>query len=200
MAIGNPFGVGQTVTLGIISATGRDRVGINTYENFIQTDAAINPGNSGGALINAFGQIIGINTAIYSKSGGSQGIGFAIPVNSVLKIMQQIVETGKVQRGWLGIEVQDIDNALAESFGLTNTKGAVIAGLLRGGPGANAGLKLGDVIVKIGQQNINDSHDVMNAIAEVKPKNNVQITLLRNHKTLSVSAEVGTRPSPAGKR
>jgi len=197
MAIGNPFGVGQTVTMGIISATGRDRVGINTYENFIQTDAAINPGNSGGALINAYGQIIGINTAIFSKTGGSQGIGFAIPVNSVLKVMQQIVETGQVQRGYLGIEVQDIDATLAESFGLSSTKGAVVAGLLRNGPGAAAGLKPGDVILKIGAMDILDSHDVMNAIAEVKPQHEVKITLWRNRQIITATAEVGKRPAPA---
>jgi len=200
MAIGNPFGVGQTVTLGIISATGRDRMGINTYENFIQTDAAINPGNSGGALINAFGQVIGINTAIYSKSGGSQGIGFAIPVNSVLKVLQQIVETGQVQRGYLGIEVQDIDATLAESFGLSNTNGAVVAGLLRDGPGYAAGLRPGDVITKIGDIDIVDSHDVMNAIAEIKPQHSVEITLLRNRKTITAVAEAGKRPAPIDKR
>lgn len=193
MAIGNPFGVGQTVTMGIISATGRDRVGINTYENFIQTDAAINPGNSGGALINAYGQMIGINTAIYNKS---EGIGFAIPVDAALKVMQQIVETGQVQRGWLGIEVQDIDRALAESFGLPDTRGAVVAGLLRNGPGAKAGLKPGDVIIKIGDHDIVDSHDVMTTIAEVQPQHKVDISLRRNRQVIKLSAEVGKRPPP----
>ena len=195
LAIGNPFGVGQTVTMGIISATGRDRVGINTFENFIQTDAAINPGNSGGALINAYGQLIGINTAIFSKSGGSQGIGFAIPVDSAMNVMQQIVESGQVQRGWLGIEVQDLNPALAESFGMDAPTGAVIAGLLRRGPGAEAGLRPGDVIVQIGEEKINDSRDVMNAIAAVKPDSTVEVTVRRNGENQRLSVKVGKRPA-----
>lgn len=195
LAIGNPFGVGQTVTMGIISATGRDRVGINTFENFIQTDAAINPGNSGGALVNAYGQLIGINTAIFSKSGGSQGIGFAIPVDSAVTVMQQLVESGQVQRGWLGIEVQDLNPALAESFGLDSLKGAVIAGLLREGPGATAGLRPGDVIVQIGEEAILDSRAVMNAIAAVAPGKTVSVSVLRNGSKQTVSAQVGKRPS-----
>jgi|GEM_PF-21917 len=194
LAIGNPFGVGQTVTMGIVSATGRDRLGINTFENFIQTDAAINPGNSGGALINPFGHLVGINTAIFSKSGGSQGIGFAIPVTSAVDVMQQIIETGHVSRGWLGIEVQDITPALAESFGLSSTAGVIIAGILRNGPAAAAGLKPGDIILEINRQAVRDSRDVMNSIAKQPPKSKVRVDILRLKEKMSLEAEVGERP------
>lgn len=194
LAIGNPFGVGQTVTMGIVSATGRDRLGINTFENFIQTDAAINPGNSGGALINPYGHLVGINTAIFSKSGGSQGIGFAIPVSSAMDVMRQIIETGHVSRGWLGIEVQDISPELAESFGLKNTAGVIIAGILRSGPAAAAGLKPGDVITSVNGQNVRDSRDVMNSIATLPPKSKVRIDILRMNKNQTLEAVVGERP------
>jgi serine protease DegS len=152
LAIGNPFGVGQTVTMGIVSATGRDRVGINTFENFIQTDAAINPGNSGGALVDAKGNLVGINTAIFSRSGGSQGIGFAIPMSIARDIMSQIIETGQVSRGWLGVEAQDITPQLAESFNLQGVTGVIIAGIQRSGPAAQAGLRPGDIITSINGQ------------------------------------------------
>ena len=194
LAIGNPFGVGQTVTMGIVSATGRDRLGINTFENFIQTDAAINPGNSGGALINPYGHLVGINTAIFSKSGGSQGIGFAIPVSTAVDVMQQIIEKGHVSRGWLGIEVQDITPALAESFGLKNTAGVIIAGILRHGPAAKAGLKPGDVVTEVNQEPVRDSRDVMNSIAKLPPKTKVRIDILRLKEKMSVEAIVGERP------
>ncbi len=151
LAIGNPFGVGQTVTMGIVSATGRDQLGINTFENFIQTDAAINPGNSGGALINAYGELVGINTAIFSKSGGSHGIGFAIPVTLAKGVMDQILKKGRVVRGWLGIAGQDITPALAESFGLKESRGVLVSGVLEGGPADKAGIQPGDVIAKIDQ-------------------------------------------------
>ena len=152
LAIGNPFGVGQTVTMGIISATGRNQLGLNTYEDFIQTDAAINPGNSGGALVDAQGNLLGINTAIFSRSGGSQGIGFAIPVKLAMDVMRSIVEKGQVVRGWLGLEVQALTPELAESFGLLDSPGILVAGVYREGPAAKAGLQPGDIILKIAQE------------------------------------------------
>jgi serine protease DegS len=194
LAIGNPFGVGQTVTMGIVSATGRDRLGINVFENFIQTDAAINPGNSGGALVNPYGHLVGINTAIFSRSGGYQGIGFAIPVSSAIDVMQQIIETGHVTRGWLGIEVQDITPQLAESFGLKDTQGVIVAGILRNGPAANAGLQPGDVIKQINGEPMRDSRDVMNVIAKTAPEQKVDISILRQGKKDEIKAAVGKRP------
>jgi serine protease DegS len=194
LAIGNPFGVGQTVTMGIVSATGRDRLGINVFENFIQTDAAINPGNSGGALINPYGHLVGINTAIFSRSGGYQGIGFAIPVSSAIDVMQQIIETGHVTRGWLGIEVQDITPQLAESFGLKDTQGVIVAGILRNGPAANAGLQPGDIIKEIDGEPMRDSRDVMNVIAKTAPEEKVTITIVRQGKKKEIQAAVGKRP------
>src|SRR5204862_7746919 len=149
LAIGNPFGVGQTVTGGIVSALGRTGLGINTFENFIQTDAAINPGNSGGALIDVGGNLIGINTAIYSRNGTSMGIGFAIPVSIARQVMDQIIATGSVTRGWIGVEVQDITPELAESFKLSNTHGVLIAGIVRGGPADRSGVKPGDILVEV---------------------------------------------------
>lgn len=195
LAIGNPFGVGQTVTMGIISATGRNRLGINTFENFIQTDAAINPGNSGGALINAYGHLIGINTAIFSKSGGSQGIGFAIPLSIASNIMQQIIETGHAIRGWLGIEVQDISPALAESFGLADTKGVIVAGVLRNGPADKMNLRPGDIMTEVDGKAIIDSRSVMNMIAMVKPNSNISVKILRRGKEIILKGDVGVRPS-----
>lgn len=194
LAIGNPFGVGQTVTMGIISAMGRNTVGINTYENFIQTDAAINPGNSGGALINPYGQLIGINTAIFSKSGGYQGIGFAIPGKFAIEVMQQLIQHGRVIRGWLGIEVQDITPALAESFHLQNTQGVIVAGILRNGPAAQAGLRPGDVIKKINDNEINDTKQVMNNIANIKPDAKIKIDIMRQGKAITLEGTVGQRP------
>jgi serine protease DegS len=194
LAIGNPFGVGQTVTMGIVSATGRDRLGINVFENFIQTDAAINPGNSGGALINPYGQLVGINTAIFSRSGGYQGIGFAIPVSSAIDVMKQIIETGHVTRGWLGVEVQDITPQLAESFGLKDTTGVIVAGILRNGPAATAGLQPGDIIKEIHGDPMRDSRDVMNTIAKAAPGEKVKITIIHKGKKSEVEATVGKRP------
>jgi serine protease DegS len=194
LAIGNPFGVGQTVTVGIISAMGRNTVGINTYENFIQTDAAINPGNSGGALINPFGQLIGINTAIFSKSGGYQGIGFAIPGKFAIEVMQQLIQHGRVIRGWLGIEVQDITPELAESFHLKNTQGVIVAGILRNGPAAQAGLRPGDIINKIDGKEITNSKEVMNTIANVKPDSKIRIDIIREGKEMALEGTVGQRP------
>ncbi len=196
LAIGDPFGVGQTVTMGIVSATGRSRLGISTYENFIQTDAAINPGNSGGALINAYGELIGINTAIYSRSGGSQGIGFAIPVSLAKSVMTQIIDHGRAVRGWLGIETQDINPALAESFGLQDTRGIIVAGVLRGGPADQSGLQPGDVITDIDGKPVTDSRGMMNLIAQTKPGTVIEIRLTRNNSPSVVKATVGDRPSP----
>ena len=198
LAIGNPFGVGQTVTMGIVSAKGRSHLGINTFENFIQTDAAINPGNSGGALINASGHLVGINTAIFSKSGGSQGIGFAIPTAIAKRVMEDILQLGHVVRGWLGIEPQDITTQLAESFGLKNTIGVIVAGVLRNGPADQAGIKPGDIITHINGNSVEDSNDALNLIASSRPGNKMAIDLLRNGKKISKEAEVTQRPIPRG--
>jgi serine protease DegS len=197
LAIGNPFGVGQTVTFGIISATGRDQLGINTYEDFIQTDAAINPGNSGGALINAQGELIGINTAIYSRSGGSQGIGFAIPVNLAKGVMKQIIEQGHVVRGWLGIEAQDITAELAESFELGSRDGVLIAGVLRDGPADKAGILPGDVITSIDDTAVSDARQAMSIISEQRPDALITLGGLRQGKPFQTQARVIQRPTAA---
>ena len=196
LAIGNPFGVGQTVTMGIISATGRNQLGLNNYEDFIQTDAAINPGNSGGALVDANGNLTGINTAIFSKSGGSQGIGFAIPVKLAMEVMKSIIEHGQVIRGWLGIEVQPLSQELAESFGLSGRPGIVVAGIFRDGPAQKAGLQLGDVILSIDGEPAGDGRRSMNQVARIKPTDKVTIQVMRNGKELKLTAEIGLRPPP----
>lgn len=195
MAIGNPFGVGQTVTFGIISATGRDHLGINTYEDFIQTDAAINPGNSGGALINARGEMIGINSAIYSRSGGSQGIGFAIPVNLAKNVMKQIIEQGHVVRGWLGIEAQDLTPQLAESFGMKDTNGVLIAGVLRDGPADTAGIKPGDIVTSIDGIEVIDAQQAMRLISEKPPETDIRIGGIRKGQSYVTGARVTSRPA-----
>jgi serine protease DegS len=194
LAIGNPFGVGQTVTFGIISATGRDQLGITAYEEFIQTDAAINPGNSGGALINARGELIGINSAIYSRTGGSQGIGFAIPISLAKGVMTQIIEQGHVVRGWLGIEAQDLTPQLAETFGSDSTSGVLIAGVLSDGPADRAGLLPGDIVTTINNVAINNATTAMKAISEQAPGSVIQLGGLREGKTFSLSAKVSERP------
>jgi serine protease DegS len=195
MAIGNPYGVGQTVTLGIISATGRDHLGINTYEDFIQTDAAINPGNSGGALINARGELIGINSAIYSRSGGSQGIGFAIPVNMAKGVMKQIIEHGHVVRGWLGIEAQDLTTELAKALNLDSTSGVLISGVLRGGPADTAGILPGDVVLTINNQPVKEAQQAMRVISEQHPDTMVRLEGSRQGKPFTVEAKVSQRPA-----
>jgi serine protease DegS len=194
LAIGNPYGVGQTVTFGIISATGRDHLGINTYEDFIQTDAAINPGNSGGALINARGELIGINSAIYSRSGGSQGIGFAIPVSLAKGVMKQIIEHGRVVRGWLGLEAQDLTAELAESFGLKNDHGVLISGVLRGGPADEAGILPGDVVTVIGDTSVDNAHKAMKIISGLPPETTVRLAGFRDGNHFSVEARIIPRP------
>jgi serine protease DegQ len=194
LAIGNPFGVGQTTTMGIVSALGRDRLGINTYENFIQTDAAINPGNSGGALIDTQGRLVGINTAIYSKSGGSLGIGFAIPAAAAQKVLSEIVTFGFVKRGWLGIEPQDMTADLARAFGLERAGGVIIAGMMRDGPGAKGGLKVGDIVQTIAGQPINDTQRLMARIAAYAPGETVELGIYRNGRKQSMTMTLGQRP------
>ncbi len=194
LAIGNPFGVGQTVTMGIISALGRNHLGINTFENFIQTDAAINPGNSGGALIDTNGNLLGINTAIYSRSGGSLGIGFAIPVSTVKTVMDSIISNGQVVRGWIGVEPQDITPELAESFGLTKKTGAIIAGVLKGGPADKAGMKPGDILVAVEGKPVNDTTEMLNLIAQLVPGNKAKMTVLRKNSESVLNVTVGKRP------
>lgn len=196
LAIGNPFGVGQTVTMGIISALGRSHLGINTFENFIQTDAAINPGNSGGALIDADGNLLGINTAIYSRSGGSLGIGFAIPVTTVKTVMDSIISTGQVVRGWIGVEPQDITPELAESFGLAKKSGAIIAGVLKGGPADRAGIRPGDILVAVEGKPVTDTTDMLNLIAQLTPGNKAKLTVLRKSQESTIDVTVGKRPRP----
>ncbi|WP_353981811.1 Do family serine endopeptidase [Salinicola endophyticus] len=197
LAIGNPFGVGQTVTMGIISATGRDHIGLNAYEDFIQTDAAINPGNSGGALVNANGSLVGINTAIFSRSGGSQGIGFAIPTNLARSILDDIVTQGRVIRGWLGIDAQQMTPDLAASFGLKTLSGVIIANVVAGGPGAKAGLEPGDILLAVRGKPILDPRETMVDIAEITPGTQLPITILRNGEKREVTLTVGERPEPS---
>ncbi len=197
LAIGNPFGVGQTVTQGIVSALGRSHLGINTYENFIQTDASINPGNSGGALIDADGNMVGINSAIYSRSGGSMGIGFAIPSSLAKQVMEQIIAHGSVVRGWMGIEAQDVTEELAESFKLSESKGALIAGVLRDSPADKAGLKAGDILMKIAGKPVADAEGMLNIIAALKPNEKVALVITRNGVNQNVDVVIGRRPKPA---
>jgi len=194
LAIGNPYGVGQTVTMGIISATGRDHLGINTFENFIQTDAAINPGNSGGALINARGDLIGINTAIFSKSGGSQGIGFAIPARLAVNVMEQIIEHGHPVRGWLGIEARSLDSNHTSSFGLVDQRGVVVAGVYRDSPAAKAGLAAGDVITHIDSEVAENARVVLKRIAKYPPGSSIRIRGYRGREPFEFAAVVAQRP------
>jgi serine protease DegQ len=196
LAIGDPFSVGQTVTMGIVSAVGRE-ITTNPFGSFIQTDAAINPGNSGGALVDANGNLIGINTLIFSRSGGYQGIGFAIPVGLAKRIMEQIIETGAVTRGWFGIEVTDITAELADSLGLKATRGAIVGAIERGSPAERSGMKLGDVIVAVNGKAVPDTSTTLNAIAEMPPGKSVPVKVLRQDKELQLDIVVGKRkPRP----
>lgn len=197
LAIGNPFGVGQTVTQGIISALGRNHLGINTFENFIQTDASINPGNSGGALIDVNGNLIGINSAIYSRNGGSMGIGFAIPVSIAKQVMEQITFNGSVTRGWIGIEAQDITPELAESFNLKTVNGSLIAGVLLDSPADRAGLRPGDILIAIDHKPVTDSQSMLNLIAMLKPRDKATLSILRAGRKIEISLTVGKRPLPS---
>ena len=194
LAIGNPFGVGQTVTSGIISATGRNMLGINTFENFIQTDAAINPGNSGGALVNSYGELIGINTAIYSQSGGSQGIGFAIPLSLARNVLTQIIEFGHVKRGWLGIAIQDMTPELAESFGMGKVYGIIVNGVAKTGPADKAGIKPGSVITHINDNEITNTRHLLNLVSQVKPGNKISIKGINQKGRFATKATVIQRP------
>ena len=193
LAIGNPFGLGQTVTMGIISALGRT-LGINTYESFIQTDAAINPGNSGGALVDIKGNLIGINTLIYSQSGGSLGIGLSIPTVVAKQIMEQIIQTGNVTRGYIGVEVQDLTKELAESFKLTGTEGALIAGVRQKGPADNAGIKPGDILIAVEGKPVTSSSDMLNLIAVLSPGQTATFMVLRNQEEKSFKIRIDKRP------
>ena len=197
LAIGNPFGVGQTVTMGIVSAQGRSHLGINTFENFIQTDAAINPGNSGGALVDSNGNLIGINTAIYSQSGGSLGIGFAIPMSLAKNVMEQIIKTGTVTRGWIGVEVQEITPELAESFKLPASQGALIAGVMRGSPADRAGIRPGDVLTTVQGKPVSDPQSMIENIAALTPGQGALIHLRRSQKEFDLQVEIGRRPKAA---
>ncbi|ABM50585.1 Do family serine endopeptidase [Burkholderia mallei] len=196
LAIGNPFGVGQTVTMGIISALGRNHLGINTFENFIQTDAPINPGNSGGALVDVNGNLLGINTAIYSRSGGSLGIGFAIPVSTARNVLESIITTGTVTRGWIGVEPQDVTPEIAESFSLAQKSGAIVAGVLQGGPADKAGIKPGDILMSIDGEDITDTTKLLNVVAQIKPGTPAKVHVVRKGKELDVTVVIGKRPPP----
>ncbi|MBI2296964.1 MAG: PDZ domain-containing protein, partial [Betaproteobacteria bacterium] len=198
LAIGNPFGVGQTVTFGIVSGLGRSHLGITTFENFIQTDAAINPGNSGGALVDVSGNLIGINTAIYSQSptGASIGIGYAIPVSIARQVMEQIIQKGSVTRGWIGVGVQDITKELAESFKLSRQSGVLISQVERDGPADKAGVKLGDVLLAVNDKPVADTTGMLNLIAALQPGQQAKLKLVRTQAETDVTVTVGRRPKP----
>lgn len=196
LAIGNPFGVGQTVTMGIISALGRNNLHINSFENFIQTDAAINFGNSGGALVDTRGNLIGINTAIYSQSGGSVGIGFAIPVSTAKTVMEAIIKDGHVVRGWIGVETQDITPELAQSFNLQRSSGAIIAGVVRNGPADKAGIVPGDILLAVEGKPVGDTTEMLNLIAQLPPGGKAKMTVLRKNREAALDVMVGKRPLP----
>jgi Do/DeqQ family serine protease len=196
LAIGNPLNVGQTVTMGIVSATGRDRIGLNTFENFIQTDAAINPGNSGGALINARGELIGINTAIFNQAVGAQGIGFAIPISLALDIMQQIIEFGEVTRGWLGVEGTEISARAALATGDPGIKGALIVGVFIDSPADKAGITAGDIVVAVDDNPVLGIRDLLDQVTLHKPGEQVQVTLFRGSQKMTLMLEVAQRPKP----
>ena len=194
LAIGNPFGVGQTVTMGIISATGRNQLGISNLENFIQTDAAINPGNSGGALVNARGELIGINTAIFSKSGASHGIGFAIPSMIVKSVLENIVNYGTIQRGWLGVKLQDLTPSLAKSFDAQGLQGVIISGVYRDSPAFRFGIKPGDILTKLNGVAISNKNQWKNMILQFKPKQKIKISLFRQGSFINKTIPLGTKP------
>lgn len=193
-AIGNPFGVGQTVTQGIISATHRSNLGINTFENFLQTDAAINPGNSGGALIDVNGNLIGINNAIYTRTGGYQGIGFAIPISLAKEVMTELIDQGHVTRGWLGLSLNTLNDDIRKTVNYPKGDGAVIAGVIRGGPAFNGGLRPGDVIISLNNKAVASPSDVLSIAAKLKPEVPAPIAIIRNGETLDFRVVIGKRP------
>ena len=199
LAIGNPFGIGQTVTMGIVSGLGRTP-GINTFENFIQTDAAINPGNSGGALVDANGNLVGINTAIYSRSGGSLGIGFAIPASSAKQVLESIISNGSVSRGWIGVEPKEVTSEIAESLKLPPGAGILIAGVVRGGPADAAGIKPGDVLMAIAGKPLSDPTSMRNLVAGLAPGSNATALLKRNQQNVEIRIEIGKRPRSTARR
>jgi serine protease DegQ len=196
LAIGNPFGVGQTVTSGIVSALGRNQLGINTFENFIQTDAAINPGNSGGALVDVNGQLMGINTAIYSRSGGSMGIGFAIPVSTAKLVLEGIVKEGVVRRGWVGVEPAELSPELMETFGVKAKRGVLITGVLQNGPAAQAGIRPGDVILEVGGKQVSSVPELLTSVAALKPAVPAKFRLIRRDDAVELNVTPGVRPKP----
>ena len=200
LAIGNPFGVGQTVTSGIISALGRSQLGINTFENFIQTDAAINPGNSGGALVDTAGNLLGINTAIYSRSGGNLGIGFAIPANTARQVMEGLIKDGQVTRGWIGVEPRDLTPEIAESFNLPVKQGVLITGVLQDGPASAGGMRPGDVVVKVGGTAVAITSQLLNAVAALKPQADAVIAVQRGDKAVDLTVTVVQRPKSQVRR
>ena len=194
LAIGNPFGVGQTVTSGIVSALGRNQLGINTFENFIQTDAAINPGNSGGALVDVNGSLLGINTAIYSRSGGNMGIGFAIPVSTARQVLEGIVRDGQVTRGWVGVEPNELTPELAETFGLKDVEGVIITGVLQNAPAAKAGLRPGDVLVRVAGEPVRHVGELLTRIAALTPGVSAKIDVMRRNQALTLEVTPTQRP------
>jgi serine protease DegQ len=194
LAIGNPFGVGQTVTSGIVSALGRNSLGINIFENFIQTDAAINPGNSGGALVDVAGNLLGINTAIYSRSGGSLGIGFAIPVSTARQVMESLIKDGRVTRGWIGVEPRDLTPEIAKTLDLSVKQGVLITGVVQSGPASEGGLRPGDVVLKIAGAPITNTPQLLNAVAALKPRETATVSVQRGPTALDVRVTVGQRP------
>jgi serine protease DegQ len=196
LAIGNPFGVGQTVTSGIVSALGRNQLGLSVFQDFIQTDAAINPGNSGGALVDTAGNLLGINTAIYSRSGGSMGIGFAIPVSTAKLVLEGIVRDGQVTRGWIGVEPNDLSPELAETFGVKTTAGVIITGVLQNGPAAQAGVRPGDVIAQVSGKPIANVTELLSTVAALKPGEASEFEVLRREERLRLQVTPGTRPKP----
>ncbi len=196
LAIGNPFGVGQTVTFGIVSGLGRSQLGITTFENFIQTDAAIHPGNSGGALVDVRGNLVGVNTAIYSQTGASMGIGYAIPVSIARQVMEQIIAKGSVTRGWIGVGVQDINKELAESFKLPTAKGVLITQVERGSPADKAGVRLGDVLVAVNGKPVGDSTTMLNLVAALRPGEQARVRVARNEEETDLTVTIGRRPRP----
>jgi Do/DeqQ family serine protease len=200
LAIGNPFGVGQTVTSGIVSALGRSQLGINTFENFIQTDAAINPGNSGGALVDIHGNLMGINTAIYSRSGGSMGIGFAIPAQTARQVLEGLVKDGQVTRGWIGVEPQELSPDLAQNFGLPMREAVVVTGVLQNGPAFRAGIRPGDALLSVGATQVTNVSELLGAVAALKPGEPARFRILRRDRELEVSVTPANRPKPHAQR